>query len=236
MDDGLKRRLIGATVLVSLVVIFVPMLLENAGQQGEAPQISNIPPLPDRPFTPSELPPEEGQPLSEPPTIVRLKPVEPAPPPVKPRYRVEAVPPKETGRRPATRPVPRKAPEATTRTRPPPHKAPPRAKPPANSKKQTPAPSREKPAPRKKAPARAVSAWVIQAGSFSSRANADKLVRQLRAKSFSAFVAQATVRGKLVFRVRIGPETSRREAEKTLARLNRKLGARGIHGTIRPYP
>jgi len=29
MDDGLKRRLIGATVLVSLVVIFVPMLLQR---------------------------------------------------------------------------------------------------------------------------------------------------------------------------------------------------------------
>ena len=44
MDDGLKKRLIGAAVLASLAVIFVPMLFEEA-----PPGPPAIPPLPGKP-------------------------------------------------------------------------------------------------------------------------------------------------------------------------------------------
>ena len=48
LDEQLKKRLIGAAVLASLAVIFVPMLLESPPEErplGEIP-----PPPPARPF------------------------------------------------------------------------------------------------------------------------------------------------------------------------------------------
>lgn len=44
MDDGLKKRLIGAAVLASLAVIFVPMLFE-----APPPEVPELPPLPKKP-------------------------------------------------------------------------------------------------------------------------------------------------------------------------------------------
>ncbi|MGB5494691.1 MAG: argininosuccinate synthase, partial [Sedimenticolaceae bacterium] len=44
MDDGLKRRLIGAAVLASLAVIFVPMLFEEPPVRPPP-----LPPLPQPP-------------------------------------------------------------------------------------------------------------------------------------------------------------------------------------------
>jgi DedD protein len=47
VEEPLKRRLVGAFVLVSLAVIFLPMLLEDPGPEPQL-QGSNIPPLPPR--------------------------------------------------------------------------------------------------------------------------------------------------------------------------------------------
>ena len=44
MDEGLKKRLIGAVVLASLAVIFVPMLFDEP-----PPQPPPLPPLPSKP-------------------------------------------------------------------------------------------------------------------------------------------------------------------------------------------
>jgi DedD protein len=235
LDEGLKKRLIGATVLVSLVVIFIPMLLDNSGEREPGIEIINIPPRPDRPFTQGILP-DEGQPLSTPPTIVRLQPLErEVLPPVKPKYKVEPVPAAKPAAAPRKKrqssPEPKPATRAKSAPKPTPKSAPPTKRttakvPPVRVKERGSTPSRRGP----------ISSWVIQMGSFSSRANADKLVKQLRMKSFSAFVAQASVKGKLVYRVRVGPEVDRGQVEKTLARLNRAMKSLGVRGNIRPYP
>lgn len=47
LDRGLKQRLVGAAVLVSLAVIFVPMLLTGRGTQEPVIVESNIPPQPE---------------------------------------------------------------------------------------------------------------------------------------------------------------------------------------------
>lgn len=239
LDEGLKKRLIGATVLVSLVVIFVPMLLENSAERGPGIESSNIPPRPDRPFTQDVLP-KEGQSLSAPPTIVRLQPLKKeVPAPVRPRYQMEPVPvekPSASSRvkqqsRPAPKPVARAKsvakPKPASKPKPAPRaKKAPAATPPAKAKERVASKPRRT----------SISSWVIQVGSFSSRGNADKLVKQLRAKSFSAFVAQASVKGKLLYRVRVGPEADRGQAEKSLARLNQEMNSLGVSGSIRPYP
>ncbi len=65
MDDGLKKRLIGATVLVSLVVIFVPMLLEEEPVISTELEENVIPETPDGDFS-SKLLPLETEDLSKP--------------------------------------------------------------------------------------------------------------------------------------------------------------------------
>ncbi len=66
MDEGLKKRLIGATVLVSLVVIFVPMLLEKEPVVSTELQDDVIPEKRELGFS-SKLLPLENEDLSQPP-------------------------------------------------------------------------------------------------------------------------------------------------------------------------
>ncbi len=58
MDEKLKRRLVGATVLVSLAIIFVPMLLEDGPVVSTTIDETNIPLRPDREFSSKILPME----------------------------------------------------------------------------------------------------------------------------------------------------------------------------------
>jgi DedD protein len=63
------------------------------------------------------------------------------------------------------------------------------------------------------------SAWAVQLGAFSSKAKAEQLVAELRKRQFSAFVLEYRAGGKVLYRVRVGPEQDRARAEATAARL-----------------
>ena len=73
MDEGLKKRLIGATVLVSLVVIFVPMLLEDEPVLSTDLEENIIPEKSNEDFS-SKLLPLETENLS-PPQVEELEPM-----------------------------------------------------------------------------------------------------------------------------------------------------------------
>jgi cell division septation protein DedD len=60
--------------------------------------------------------------------------------------------------------------------------------------------------------------FVVQAGTFSSRANANRLVRELNAKGLAAHVSMLQVAAKQLFRVRVGQAGDR---SATLALLTR---------------
>jgi DedD protein len=66
VDEGLKKRLIGATVLVSLVVIFVPMLLEDEPVVSTELEENIIPDKTETEFS-SKLLQLETEDLSQPP-------------------------------------------------------------------------------------------------------------------------------------------------------------------------
>ena len=83
MDESLKRRLVGATVLVSLIVIFVPMLFE------EPP--SRPPPLPPLPQRPPAVDFASEMLREEVPAVAPLAPV--VPEPVVPEPVVDPAPP-----------------------------------------------------------------------------------------------------------------------------------------------
>ena len=68
-------------------------------------------------------------------------------------------------------------------------------------------------------PTMAGKAWAVQLGSFASRANADKLVRQLKAQGFSVYVVSGGSGPSLRYRVRIGPMPDRGTATQAVAKL-----------------
>jgi DedD protein len=194
VEESLKRRLIGATVLVSLVVIFVPMLLEQEPVVSPTIDESNIPPPPEREFSSRVLP-------LEPETLDSL-PAEAG------TQEPEAG---EQADEPAVaEPEPEKQPEAASAT--------------------------EEPASDSPRLRVGLSAWVIQAGSFSNRNNADKVVKDLQGKKFPAFVEKTELKGQTLYRVLIGPEVDQKRAEAMAEELKPELQQWKLTGKLRSYP
>jgi DedD protein len=61
--------------------------------------------------------------------------------------------------------------------------------------------------------------WAVQLGSFASRSNADKLVRQVKGQGFSVFVLSSGSGAAARYRVRVGPLADRGAATQAAARL-----------------
>ncbi len=61
--------------------------------------------------------------------------------------------------------------------------------------------------------------WSVQLGSFSSKANADKLVHQLKARGFSVYVIASGSGSSSRFKVRMGPWADRAAAEREVDKL-----------------
>ncbi len=89
-----------------------------------------------------------------------------------------------------------------------------------------PAVVKEVPAKKIAAPV-AVSGWIVQVGSFSSESNAFVLRDKLRKKNFTSFVER--VEGnKVIYRVRIGPELKKEQAEQHNQRLKKEFEFDGL--------
>ena len=61
--------------------------------------------------------------------------------------------------------------------------------------------------------------WAIQMGSFSSRATADRMVKQLRASGQPAFVMPVKSGSATLYRVRVGPMKDKQAAQQLLGKL-----------------
>lgn len=72
-----------------------------------------------------------------------------------------------------------------------------------------------------------VTAWVVQAGSFSSKENAQKLAAQLKEKGYTAYL-EDIVGDKPSYRVRIGPLLSKARAQQTAQSLKKLLNVDGM--------
>jgi DedD protein len=107
---------------------------------------------------------------------------------------------------------------ASTASAPP--SAPPSATAPSTPQAQAPPAELETPSPPPTSTAvTAHRSWAVQAGSFASRGNADKLVRQLKAQGFSAYVLTSGSGASLRHKVRIGPIADRSGAERAVGKL-----------------
>ena len=72
--------------------------------------------------------------------------------------------------------------------------------------------------------------FVVQLGSFGSKENAERLVRDMNAKGFTTFIAPITTNGRELYRVRVGPTRDRASAEALATELKRV----GQSGSIVP--
>lgn len=250
MNAILKQRLVGAIVLISLAVIFVPMLFTGKGELGEPKFESNIPPEPayeiksPQVSVPLDLPSKrlEKVPLSEP---VALEPKEKQPPVAeKPTddpktAKQDAVQTKPiTQTKPIMLPMPvnnkdkpAQKPEPTEKSQDAPKPAKPVTKD-SEPVKQTPV-DKPVPADKQKSVKSAISGWVVQVGSFSKKRNATKLRDQLRKEGMASFVVTGKSDKGAVYRVRVGPEINREDAEKLQQKIKQKTK---LSGLVMQYP
>ena len=240
MEERLKQRLVGAIVLVSLVVVFVPILLDVP----EAPEEEYSPaPLPERPRdrfdstasldvgqpeTPRldaavEREREREEPLSD--TTAGV-PREPSRPP---------------GAPPAT-PAP-EAVEATVTAAAPMHEA---VDPPVAAVRTDPSPAHPDPSPPAPKPDDAIAKrpaarppddegrqWAVQLGSFQESGNAIALRQRLRDEGYDAFVKSTSSMQGEVFRVLVGPSANLEHAKSSAVKLLLEMN---IEGFVVPYP
>ena len=73
-----------------------------------------------------------------------------------------------------------------------------------------------------------LSAWIVQLGSFTDEGNAQSLNEKLRKAGYPAFVEPLKKNGKISYRVRVGPEIKRSEADLLLKNMKDKMKLDGI--------
>ena len=211
VDTLVKERLTGAIILVALIVVLVPELLSGpirpasrargpASSAEEPPLRSYTINLADEPRAGSDS--------------LRMQPVS-APSPSAPA--VEPAP--AAGNPQAASPAPRSEPVTTP------------APEPSRPVPATPLPeaSAVLPAAASPAPAGVSGAYVVQLGSFASRANAERLAKQVHGLGYPVSVSRGTT-GRRLYRVQVGPARDHASAEQMAA----KLHSQGHAGTVVP--
>lgn len=183
MDTRLKERLIGATVLVLAAVLFIPMVLDGPGSQGQVSR--NVPlPAPDetserRTVKIDLTAPAQG----EAPVVVE----EPASVDLVPGQQAAAG--DTAGVEPVAEPA-RPSPQKTQAQD-------------AAADRSAESASVRKPE----------GEWTVQAGSFTRQDNAESLAAELRKLGFPAYVSRYDDGKRIHFRVRVGGFPSRDAAQ-----------------------
>jgi DedD protein len=226
MDSRAKQRLTGAVILVALFVLLVPELLKGphdthapgtgSSEEGAASEEGM------RRYT---IDLNANNPSAPPPDSQATKPAVNLPQPESANPRPANTPPANPTQlaQPGEAATPATAVEPPAAAAPAPATTQAAVKPtPAPVQTPTPTPRTE---PQKPAPA-APGSFAVQLGSFSVRDNADRLVRDMTAKGFTAFVSPIRSGGRDIYRVRVGPTRDRAQAEALAAQL-RRIGQSG---------
>jgi len=186
MDQTLKERLVGATVLVILAVVFIPMLLNETDDEENEITRTIIPPKPESDFSSRIIPLEDETNDKQPITSIKKDIVKKAP--------IENI-----------------------------------------KEKSVPSVVEEKKMPdmvsEEKKPTDlnvGLNAWVVQLGSFSSEANAQALNIKLRDAGYPAFVDPLKQKNAVVYRVRVGPELKRSDAQSIRDAIKKSMKLDGI--------
>ena len=194
-----------------LAVIFIPMVLDNNSDSDVKIEKSNIPPRPEDDFNSRIVPLEQSD-------LTPLPVPESANEPVS-----ESAMMAETGSKSIEEkqtPVSQESPETAEKS--------------SGRESTSMDTSKEEKPLTAGAEARAGSAvvgttaWVVQLGSFSSSDNASALNEKLRKAGYPAFVEPLKRNSGMAYRVRVGPELKRSNAQKLQQKLNREMKIEGI--------
>jgi len=192
MDRRVKERLIGASILVAIAVLVVPELLSGPTTTGPVPL---------------SLPAGAPEPIRT--VTVDLATSKTSPPSSTPESSAPGAAPPSPGGAGATPPLETAAPFPKSSS----------AASVAAPATQA-APSATQSASAALAPAPAAShGWAVQLGSFASLVNAEKLLGQLKAQGYLAYVSSTGVGTSERYRVRVGPLSDRETAAHTAAKL-----------------
>lgn len=220
MERALKERIIGAVVLVIFVVLIVPIFLDGPPQEGEIVSERVLLPGQDGQETKTVVL-ERGR--SEPIPVANSTPTETA------AAEAATAEPGPSQAKPLEIPP---ASEKPSESSPSIEKTPGTATSEQSPPAATPVPEPERAAPVAKPATSSTGMWAVQLGSFSNKDNAEKLAADLRKQGYAAFLSQLQSNGKLLHRVRIGPQKDRQRAEEMAARLAKV----GHKGQVLPHP
>ena len=247
MTALLKQRLVGAIVLISLAIIFIPMLLTGKGEltTGEVP--TNIPPKPLYEIQAPAVLPLEPKASSE-------STVEPVPDTAVAKASDDKIQTPEAPGDDKAKSVTSEKAEATAeqvkveekvsaitepvktesvKTAPKPSVTTPSTSSQQTTTKSPPAPVAAEPATAEKVAKTSkkppiVSGWVVQLGSFSREKNALRLRDSLRKNGHASFVEAYERAGKTTYRVRVGPELTKELAEELKKQLKQETKLDGL--------
>lgn len=232
MEQRLKQRLVGAIVLVSLAVVFVPLLFDSPRELDEGYSATPIDGIPERPQVEADAP-------------ARITIEVPQTP------RLDAAVEREHGRQgagtaaadrgassdaPASSSASSDASDASDASAVAPAATGPSAsaRPSASSSAgAAPAAAAPDDASGSKqaatdASAAASGGWLVQLGSFRESENARALRKSLEARGYTAFVEAGPSAQGEVFRVFVGPMPRREQAEDSAAKLRSEMALKGI--------
>ena len=162
MEVPLQQRIVGAIVLVTLGVIFIPALLDGSGYKSRQVQDIEV----------------KEKPTFPPLTQRKVKPI------ATPIEKIKKEQTKQAAKQTAT-----------------------------NSKK-----------PHKKT----IKSFALQVGTFDDNANAKKMRNKLRKAGYTTFVVKSKSKGKIIYKVRIGPELERKKLEKINKNLKKSQKIEGF--------
>jgi len=204
MDQGLKERLVGAAVLVAIGVWLIPWVLDGPESSLDTSASSLQLPAAEEPMPMRTQTLRLGGDQAEPSVAAaETAPAEP----------------------PAAAPPPRETPAAVTTAEPAAESAtPPAAEPPV---RVATAPAKP-PAAASAAPAAPAGDWIVQLGSFSEEANARRLAQRAGTFGYKAEVSSLRGSGRTLYRVRVGPQPTRAQADATASALR----AHGVEARV----
>jgi len=196
MEQKLKERLVGATVLVAVAVIFIPIIFTDSPET-EVILGSNIPEKPESNFNSRIIPVIESDDNS------LLTPIDPE--------NVESGKSQNNDAIVEQKVVAEKVISANDN----------------NAGKQAIEQKETTTGVEVKATV-GLSAWIVQLGSFTDEDNAQSLNTKLRQAGYPSFVEPIKKDGRNSYRVRVGPEIKRSEADMLLKKLKEKMQLDGI--------
>jgi len=204
--DGLKQRIIGALVLVSLAVIFVPMMFDEPHSERETTDIK-IPEEP--PFPEVEMP----EPDAEDPPEYRIEELD----------QVDAEAPSEI----------QAADDEATKVKTPEVASPDESMDDSSASEASEASNEPQANEQESVKAEEYTrslegAWVVQLGSFGSNENATRLREKVREKGYSSHLQSVTRGDTELTRVFSGPFAEKAEAEKAKQALDKAFGLNSL--------